>query len=202
METEVPLIAETIAETIALTEKKVAMALDDIIKLSKRQTNVNKGKKSRREKKTRNLNGAAVNDTSKGWNYMNSLSAVRQGAVAKRRSNFQVNRFPLTTNIARKAATATPLNVRGRAFHGGRMTSANQSRRIAPPVQNRSVQARVNAKRHVVDQKVENREGKRKTLDSRFAIMKEQRKMINNNYGATVHLPRLPPWARVGRFPH
>ncbi|XP_010448639.1 PREDICTED: uncharacterized protein LOC104731074 [Camelina sativa] len=198
METQVP----PISEVIALTEKKVAMALDDIIKLSKRKNNVNRGKKSRREKKkTQNSNGAARNDTSKVSKYVNSLSSVRQGAVAKRRSNFKGNLFPSTTNMAHKAAAATPLDVRGRAFHGGRMTSANQSRRIAPPVQNRSVQARVNAKRHEVDQKVENREWKSKTLDSRFASMKEQRKMINK-YGATVQIPRLPPWARVGRFPH
>ncbi|XP_010439114.1 PREDICTED: uncharacterized protein LOC104722612 [Camelina sativa] len=192
METQVP----PISEVIALTEKKVSMALDDIIKLSKRKNNVNRGKKPRREKKkTQNFSGAARNDTSKVSKYVKSLSSVRQGAVAKRRSNFKGNQFPSTTNMARKAAAA------GKAFHGGWMTSANQSRRIAPPVQNRSVQARVNAKRHEVDQKVENREWKSKTLDSRFASMKEQRKMINK-YGAAVQLPRLPPWARVGRFPH
>ncbi|XP_010433841.1 PREDICTED: uncharacterized protein LOC104717895 [Camelina sativa] len=196
METQVPLISEA----IALTEKKVAMALDDIIKLSKRKNNVNRGKKSRREKKkTQNFNGAARNDTSKVSKYVKSLSSVRQGAVAKRRSNFKGNQCPSTTNLARKAAAATPLDVRDRASHGGRMISANQSRRIAPPVQNRSVQPRVNGKSYEVDQKVENREWKRKTLDSRFASMKEQRKMINK-YGATVQLPRLPPWARVGRF--
>ncbi|OAO96940.1 hypothetical protein AXX17_AT4G27700 [Arabidopsis thaliana] len=72
-------------------------------------------------------------------------------------------------------------------------------RLIAPPVQNISVQARVNAKRHEVDQKVEHRGGKRKTLDSRFASMKEQRMTINN-YGVTVQVPRLPPWVRARRF--
>ncbi|CAE6179989.1 unnamed protein product [Arabidopsis arenosa] len=196
METETPLIAET----IALTEKKVAMALDDIIKLAKRKTNVNKGKKPRRGKnKNQNFNGAARNNTSNVRHHMNSLSAVRQGAVGKRRSRFQGNQFPVTTNIARKAATAAPLDVRGRAFIGGRTTSANQSRCIAPPVQNISVQARVNAKRQEVDEKVEHRGWK--TLDSRFASMKEQRMTINN-YGVTVQVPRLPPWARARRFFH
>ncbi|EFH46014.1 hypothetical protein ARALYDRAFT_492473 [Arabidopsis lyrata subsp. lyrata] len=195
METETPLIAET----IALTEKKVAMALDDIIKLAKRKTNVNKGKKPRRGKnKNQNFNGAARNNTS---NVRHHISAVRQGSVGKRRSRFQGNQFPVTTNIARKAATAAPLDARGRAFNGGRMTSAYQSRRIAPPVQNISVQPRVNAKRQEVDEKVEHRGWKRKTLDSRFASMKEQRMTINN-YGVTVQVPRLPPWARARRFFH
>jgi hypothetical protein len=79
METGTPLIAET----IALTEKKVAMALDDIIKLAKRKTNVNKGKKPRREKnKNQNFNGAARNNTSNVRHHMNSLSAVRQVSFA------------------------------------------------------------------------------------------------------------------------
>ncbi|KAL1222578.1 hypothetical protein V5N11_018946 [Cardamine amara subsp. amara] len=200
METEAPFVPET----IALTEKKVAMALDDIIKLSKRKTNVNKGKKPRREKnKNQKFNGAAARDnTTKVRHHMNSLSAVRQGAVAKRRSNVQGNQFPVTTNIVRKAATAPPLSVRGRALNGGRMTSANQSRRIAPPVQNRSLHAGANTKSHEVDEKVEIRGGKRKTLDSRFASMIKQRETINNYGGVTVQVPRLPPWARARRFPH
>lgn len=55
--------------------------------------------------------------------------------------------------------------------------------------------------RHEVDQKVENGGGgKRKTLDSRFASIKQQRKSNNNSYGAGVQFPRLPPWARATRF--
>ncbi|ESQ54947.1 hypothetical protein EUTSA_v10026287mg [Eutrema salsugineum] len=125
METVNPLVAEA----IALTEKKVAMALDDIIKLSKKNNRVNKGKKTRRGKnKNQNFNGAERNNTSKVRPYVSSLSAVRQGAVAKRRSNFQRNQFPVITNINRKAATAAPpVSVRARAFNAGRMTSANQS---------------------------------------------------------------------------
>ncbi|CAA7037397.1 unnamed protein product [Microthlaspi erraticum] len=200
METETPLLAEA----IAITEKKVAMALDDIIKQSKRNSSRNKGKRSRRQKnKNQNFNGAANNNTSKVRHYVNSLSAVKQGAVAKRRSNFQGNQYPVTANIAHKAATAPPLSVRGRAFNAGRMTSANQSRLLAPPAQNISVHARFTTKRHEVDQKVENGGGgkRKKTLDSRFASIKQQRKSNNNNnYGVGVHFPRLPPWARATRF--
>ncbi|KAG2306714.1 hypothetical protein Bca4012_084312 [Brassica carinata] len=75
-------------------------------------------------------------------------------------------------------------------------------RLLAPPVQSRSVHARFVAKRHEVEQKVENGGGQWKTLDSRFAIMKEQRKSNkNNNNGVKVmHVPRLPPWARARRI--
>ncbi|KAL0873453.1 hypothetical protein Bca101_023158 [Brassica carinata] len=198
METE----AHLVADPIALNEKKVAMALDDIIKLSKRNRNGNKSRSSRRAKnKNRNFNGAArSNNTTKEKHYVNFLSGVRQGAVAKRRSNFQGDKFPVATNVASKDATVPPLSVHRRTFNAGRMTSANQSRLLAPPVQNRSVHARLIAKRHEVEQKVENGEGKWKTLDSRFAIMKEQRKSNNknNNNGVKVmHVPRLPPWARA-----
>ncbi|XP_013604612.1 uncharacterized protein LOC106375996 [Brassica napus] len=195
METETQLVADP----IALNEKKVAMALDDLIKLSKRNTKGNKGRSSRRPKnKNRNFNGAARNgNPSKEKHYVNSLSGVRQGAVEKRRSNFKGNQFPIATNVACKAATVAPLRVRRRAFNAGRMASANQSRLLAPPVQSRS---RFITKRHEMDQKVENGGGKWKTLDSRFAIMKEQRKNSSCNNGVGLHVPRLPPWARARRF--
>lgn len=165
-------------ETIALTEKKVDMALDDIIKMSK--SNVNKGKKPRTiPNKTQNIsNGAAKYNTLKARHYIDSRSAVRQGAFAKRRSNFQGNQFPVTSNIARKAATALPL--RGRLINAGRMAKTNQSRFVAPPVQNRAAHGGFNAKR----QRGENIEQKQatggprqrsQTLDSLFANMKEER---------------------------
>lgn len=121
METE----AQLVADPITLNEMKVAMALDDIIKLSKSNSKGNKGKRSRRaKKKNRNFNGAARNNnTSKEKHFVNSLSGVRQGAVAKRRSSLEGNQFPVATDVARKASTAPPLSVRRRAFN-----AANQSR--------------------------------------------------------------------------
>ncbi|CAG7887460.1 unnamed protein product [Brassica rapa] len=292
METETQLVVDR----IALNEKKVAMALDDLIKLSKRNTKGNKGRSSRRPKnKNRNFNGAARNSNpSKEKHYVNSLSGVRQGAVEKRRSNFKGNQFPVATNVARKAANVPPPSVRRRASNAGRTTSANQSSGfmklffhsyqsprcyvsssscilknidlarwgcdtelgdvisrwvdleipqelalflssyfemgvvlmsgeplrpgnhfyllvplasyrlllqavvlLAPPVQSKS---RFTTKRHEMDQKVENGGGKWKTLDSRFAIMKEQRKNSTCNNGVGLQVPRLPPWARARRF--
>ncbi|CAN6987123.1 hypothetical protein IGI04_001363 [Brassica rapa subsp. trilocularis] len=292
METETQLVVDR----IALNEKKVAMALDDLIKLSKRNAKGNKGRSSRRPKnKNRNFNGAArYGNPSKEKHYVNSLSGVRQGAVEKRRSNFKGNQFPVATNVARKAANVPPPSVRRRAFNAGRTTSANQSSGfmqlffhsyqsprcyvsssscilknidlarwgchtelgdvisrwvdleipqelalflrsyfemgvvlmsgeplrlgnhfyllvplasyrlllqavvlLAPPVQSKS---RFTTKRHEMDQKVENGGGKWKTLDSRFAIMKEQRKNSTCNSGVGLQVPRLPPWARARRF--
>ncbi|CAN8230792.1 unnamed protein product [Cochlearia groenlandica] len=191
METGIPLISPT----IALAEKKMAMALDDIIKMSKRRKNVNKGKRSRRQKnKKRNSNGAAKENTSKVRHYVNTLSAVRQGAVVKRR-----NRFPRT------AAASPPLSGRGRDFNARRIITVDQSRLVAPSAQSRYVHGRFAVKRQeVVDERVEKEGEKRKTLDSRFANMKEQRKrQKSNNYGVgLLQVPRFPPWARDTRFSH
>ncbi|VVB08765.1 unnamed protein product [Arabis nemorensis] len=132
MATEKPITTET----VALTEKKMDMSLDAIIKMSKSNTNVKKGKKQRTSNKKESFNGASKNSAVKAQRYMDSRSDVRQGAFAKRRSHFQGNQFPITTNVAHKAASATPL--RGRPYKTGRMTNTNQSRFITPPDQNRS----------------------------------------------------------------
>ncbi|AEE82959.1 ribosome maturation factor [Arabidopsis thaliana] len=100
------------------------MSLDEIIKMEKSNTNVNKGKKQRVLNKKEKFSGAAKNSAVKAQRYMDSRSDVRQGAFAKKRSNFQGNQFPVTTTVARKAASATP---RGRPYNGGRMTNTNQS---------------------------------------------------------------------------
>ncbi|RID70651.1 hypothetical protein BRARA_C02654 [Brassica rapa] len=111
-------------ETVALTEKKMDMSLDAIIKMSKRNnTNVNKGKKLRASNKKEKFNGAAKNSTVKAQRYMDSRSDVRQGAFAKRRSNFQ---GPVTTAVARDVASGAP--IRGRPYNAGRMANTNQSR--------------------------------------------------------------------------
>ncbi|EOA21749.1 hypothetical protein CARUB_v10002204mg [Capsella rubella] len=112
MATEKPITTET----VALTEKKMDMSLDEIIKMEKSNTNVNKGKKQRASNKKEKFNGAAKNRAVKAQRYMDSRSDVRQGAFAKRRSNFQGNQFPVTTTVARKAASATPRGLLLRQF--------------------------------------------------------------------------------------
>ncbi|XP_010436609.1 PREDICTED: uncharacterized protein LOC104720398 [Camelina sativa] len=217
MATENPITTET----VALTEKKMDMSLDEIIKMEKSNTNVNKGKKQRSSNKKEKFNGPAKNNTVKAQRYMDSRSDVRQGAFAKRRSNFQGNQFPVTTAVARKAASANP---RGRPYNTGRMTTnTNQSRFITPPVQNRSVQRGFVAKQHQQQQRVnieqKQANGQRQwpqTLDSRFASMKEERmrmsRFVDNrsnggNNGARLYQQQQQrstvPWGRrATRFPN
>lgn len=100
-------------EAIAITEKKMDMALDDIIKMSKNTGN--KGRKQRRlpNKMQKFPNNATQDRPRKLQRFMDSRSSLRQGALANRRSNFQGNQFALATEVARKAAVAP---IRPRAF--------------------------------------------------------------------------------------
>ncbi|XVF10402.1 hypothetical protein REPUB_Repub07fG0179800 [Reevesia pubescens] len=76
-------------EAIALTEKKMDMTLDDIIKMSKNTSN--KGKMLRRvpNKSQKPVSNAAKEKAFKVQQYMDSRSSLRQGVLAQRRSNFQ-----------------------------------------------------------------------------------------------------------------
>ncbi|KAJ6388508.1 hypothetical protein OIU77_026970 [Salix suchowensis] len=65
--------------------------------------------------------------------YMDSRPLVRQAALAQRRSNFQRNQFPLTSEAARKAKIA-PNRSWGRNF----MANANNSRAGGVTVQRRA----------------------------------------------------------------
>ncbi|CAH2071037.1 unnamed protein product [Thlaspi arvense] len=213
MTTEKPITTET----VALTEKKMDMSLDAIIKMSKSDTNVNKGKKQRASNKKENFNGPAKNSTVKAQRYMDSRSDVRQGAFAKRRSNFQGNQFPVKTTVARKAASATPMR--------GRMTITNQSRFITPPAQYRSAHRGFVAKQQQQREKIKQKQASGggqsqgpQTLDSRFASMQEERMRMrrfadkgsnvsSNGYGLQhrqQHQQRpMAPWGRrATRFPN
>ncbi|RID70646.1 hypothetical protein BRARA_C02654 [Brassica rapa] len=202
-------------ETVALTEKKMDMSLDAIIKMSKRNnTNVNKGKKLRASNKKEKFNGAAKNSTVKAQRYMDSRSDVRQGAFAKRRSNFQ---GPVTTAVARDVASGAP--IRGRPYNAGRMANTNQSRFITPPAQYGSAPRGFVSKQQweKIEQKQANGGGQRQgpqTLDSRFANMKEERMRMrmftekginvgNNGVGLQYHQQQQRPWGRrAARFPN
>ncbi|KAG2295448.1 hypothetical protein Bca52824_042117 [Brassica carinata] len=216
MATEKPITTET----VALTEKKMDMSLDAIIKMSKSNTtNVNKGKKLRASNKKEKFNGAAKNSTVKAQRYMDSRSDVRQGAFAKRRSNFQGNHFPVTTAVARNVASGAP--IRGRPINAGRMANTNQSRFITPPAQYGSAPRGFVAKQQQwekIEQKQANGGGGQRqgpqTLDSRFANMKEERMRMrrftekgsnvgNNGVGLQYHQQQQRPWGRrAARFPN
>ncbi|OIW14436.1 hypothetical protein TanjilG_20882 [Lupinus angustifolius] len=107
-------------ESIALTEKKMDMKLEDIIKLSKNKSS-KPGKQRRISNKSQKFaNNFTQDEPSKMRRYMESRSSVRQGALAKRRSTFQGNQFPIAAEVARKAVNAPLRNTvsnRNRGVH-------------------------------------------------------------------------------------
>ncbi|KAL6547754.1 hypothetical protein OROHE_009459 [Orobanche hederae] len=110
------------SEAIALTEKKMDMTLDDIIKMS--QTHCMKPKKQRVSNKGQKfVNKVSQDDSLKVRRFMDTRSSIRQGALAQRRSNFQANQFPLATEAAKKAAVAP---IRSRAFNQTRRFNVNK----------------------------------------------------------------------------
>ncbi|KAH7513735.1 hypothetical protein FEM48_Zijuj11G0012900 [Ziziphus jujuba var. spinosa] len=212
-------------EAIALTEKKMDMTLDDIIKMSKNKTS--RGRKQRRApNKNQSFLKSTVQDKStKMRRLMDSRSSLRQGVLAQRRSNFQGNQFPLAAEFARKAAVA-PL--RNRAFSQNRVSNW-KARVAAPPVQRRAGNGGFVAKvwlhpfpasfvyhlqppQQPMPQQQQqqgdalSKQQRPQTLDSLFANMKEQRMRVQtrkNNNNAPIQRNRnghqRPPWGR-GRF--
>ncbi|XP_057966841.1 uncharacterized protein LOC131157023 [Malania oleifera] len=196
-------------EAIALTEKKMDMTLDDIIKMSKNTTF--KAKKQRVPNKSQTfLNGTAQEKSSKVRRFVDSRSSLRQGFLAQRRTNFQGNQFPLTTEVARKAAVAP---IRNRAFNNrSRVVNWNKSRVGGMPGPRKVPNGGFAKVQQQQQQKQQQQQlGKAavpkqrpQTLDSLFANMKEQRMKVlsqQNNYtgrrGAGGR--QGVPWGR-GRF--
>ncbi|KAF5774733.1 hypothetical protein HanRHA438_Chr13g0614541 [Helianthus annuus] len=109
-----------------MTEKKMDMSLDDIIKMSKNGTGANKGKKQRIPNKNQKFSNNVVQDKSMRLRrFMDSRSSLRQGVLAQRRSNFQGNQFPLAAEAARKAAVAP---IRNRNFNGNQAATSYRPR--------------------------------------------------------------------------
>ncbi|XVF51307.1 hypothetical protein PTKIN_Ptkin04bG0174600 [Pterospermum kingtungense] len=166
------------SEAIAVTEKKMDMTLDDIIKMSK--TTPNKSKKQRRmpNKNQKHVGNAAKERAVKVQRYMDSRSSLRQGVLAQRRSNFQGNRFPFAAEAARRAAAA-PFRVR--ASNARRVANLNKPRIGAPPVQRRAMKGGSEAEPQQQQQQEQGNvlpKQKHQTLDSLFANMKEQRMKV------------------------
>ncbi|XP_010053136.2 uncharacterized protein LOC104441661 isoform X1 [Eucalyptus grandis] len=190
-------------DAIALTEKKMDMTLDEIIKMSKP---ANKAKNFRPSNKNqRNFRNAANEKSLKFRHFMDTRSSVRQGALAWKRSNFQPNHFPLATEAARKAGV-NPFG--GRAFNRNRIANANRPRAGAVVSQKRIVNGAVAAKQQKENESNAGAKQRPKTLDSLFADLKEQRmkavpRQINTVPRQTNTVPRnqggrpIPPWHRA-----
>ncbi|ERN14125.1 hypothetical protein AMTR_s00021p00245210 [Amborella trichopoda] len=96
-------------EAIALTEKKMDMSLDDIIKMSKKPA----VKRPRGPIKNRGFPSSASSQA-KGSNalFMQSRSsALRQGLLAEKRTNFKNQQFSYAKEAARKSSM-TPVRTR------------------------------------------------------------------------------------------
>ncbi|KAL7165546.1 hypothetical protein ACSBR2_041269 [Camellia fascicularis] len=188
------------SETIALTEKKMDMTLDDIIKMSKSNTTkANKPRVSNRNQKF--VNSAAQEKSTKVWRFMDSRASLRQGVLAQRRSNFQGNQFPLATEAARKAAVAP---FRNRAFNRSRGFNVNKLRVGVPPVQRKATKGSFTVKQPQPQPQVNTvPKQKPQTLDSLFANMKEQRMRALSQQSSGRRngggQPRHQHWGR-GRF--
>ncbi|KAI0488132.1 hypothetical protein KFK09_027959 [Dendrobium nobile] len=142
--------------TIALTEKKMDMALDDIIKMSKKASF--KGKQASRttNKSQRFMNDRGIQRNSKVQRFMNSRSSIRQGLLSQRRTSFKRNQFPVTTAAARRGAGATIRN------------------RVAYPSKQRFAAASM--RRDAGDGNIVRKDKQKpKTLDALFSDLKEQR---------------------------
>ncbi|KAL9679820.1 hypothetical protein QQ045_017690 [Rhodiola kirilowii] len=111
-------------EAIALTEKKMDMSLDDIIKMSKPAKKTKTWVPKTHAKTFRNT---AQDGSMKAKQFLATRNTMRQGALAKRRSNFQDNQFPVAAAAAaaRRAATAP---VRPNGFTLNRNANWNNSR--------------------------------------------------------------------------
>ncbi|XP_004298906.1 PREDICTED: uncharacterized protein LOC101290859 [Fragaria vesca subsp. vesca] len=192
-------------EAIALTEKKMDMALDDIIKMAKVAP---KGKKQQRvsNKSQTFAKGITQDKPTKLRRYMDSRSTMRQGVLAQRRSNFQGNQFPVATEAARKAAVVP---FRNRAFNRNQVP--NWKPRAGAPIQRRAGNVGFGTKLPPQQQQWHRQQEnvvanqKPQTLDLLFANMKEQRMRAqppHQNIAAPQRnrgRPRLP-WGRGGRF--
>ncbi|CAK9143160.1 unnamed protein product [Ilex paraguariensis] len=167
------------SEAIALTEKKMDMSLDDIIKMSK--INTTKAKKQRVPNKSQKfMNNAGQDKSRKLRQFMDSRSSVRQGVLAQRRSNFQGNQFPLATEAARKATVAP---IRNRTFNQSWAMNVNKPRYFirvgAPPGQRKAGNGGFAMKQSQQQVKVVPKQ-RPQTLDSLFANMKEQRENMSS----------------------
>ncbi|KAJ3709326.1 hypothetical protein LUZ61_013031 [Rhynchospora tenuis] len=149
-------------DAIAITEKKMDMTLDEIISMSKKGSA--KGKLPHRTPiKNRGFqNGGPPPKGFKARQYNDSRSAVRQGMLAKRRTNFNgKSNFPVTSNIAKKAASA-PFRSQPAKW--------NQSRVVPTPTQ----------KVLVANGPIQFENGKKpQTMDALFARMQKQRRRTN-----------------------
>ncbi|XP_047983424.1 uncharacterized protein LOC125224118 [Salvia hispanica] len=188
------------SEAIALTEKKMDMSLDDIIKMSKtRAVKPNKHRVSNKGQKS--FNNASQDKGLKVKRFMDTRTSLRQGALAQRRSNFQGNHFPLASEAAKKAAVAP---IRSRASNWSRPFNVNKSRTGASTFKNNAATGSgfivKKPQQKPAQQASLSPKQKPQTLDSLFANMKEERMRVlsrqSNDSRRKGRSQLGVPWAR------
>ncbi|KAI3862468.1 hypothetical protein MKX03_011556 [Papaver bracteatum] len=192
-------MAETLkpltSEAIALTEKKMDMTLDQIIKMSKKPTQRGGLKNHRLPNKNQRFGLGSLQghggrgNPMKVRQFMDSRSSLRQGALAQRRSSFQGNNhFPLAAEVAKKAGVAPARNVR--PFNRTRLGNWNKQRTGAPQSIQRTAEVGFVNKQHQGQFQFQARmvaqPRQKGTLDSLFANMKEQRMRMQSHQNNTA----------------
>lgn len=155
-------------EAIALTEKKMDMTLDDIIKMTKKPTNKEKIPPRRSIKSQGFLSGIAAQRTNRLQRVMDSKTSIRQGVLAQRRSNFGGDRFPLTASAARRAVVMPTHN-----------TAINRNKpRLVSATARATTQRAANGIGAGKDTMAMPPKQRPQTLDALFAGMKENRMRV------------------------
>ncbi|KAM0944615.1 hypothetical protein DsansV1_C11g0110671 [Dioscorea sansibarensis] len=176
------------SEAIALTEKKMDMSLDDIIKMSKKTTSKGKIPPRASNKSQGFLNGRGPQGNINLHRFMDSRSSIRQGVLAKRRTHFQGNQFPITTNVANRAASYSANN---------RMVNWNKPRAAGTSFRRNDGEKSVAGKDKMLVPKQ-----KPQTLDARFANIKEQRMRAMTHQQQMVRGSILQTMAAQRRHTH
>ncbi|KAH9330369.1 hypothetical protein KI387_002477, partial [Taxus chinensis] len=149
------------ADAIALTEKKMDMTLDDIIKMSKKtKPKARKQRSSNKNQRPNPIKFGARDNASKAQVQQSIAarsSALRQGKLAEMRSRNGNNHFPAVKEAARRVAVGRSLQWNKRrngpfSVQSNRPFPVLSSTKVNGPVKQRP-----------------------QTLDSLFANMKEQR---------------------------
>ncbi|KAM0938533.1 hypothetical protein DsansV1_C23g0179231 [Dioscorea sansibarensis] len=146
---------------IALTEKKMDMSLDEIIKMSKKTSSERSGRAPIKSRGTFGNNTSQRQGTSKLQQFVDSRSSIRQGVLAQRRSNFHGNQFSVTREVG--------TNALNRPTHS-RAVNWSKPRFAVAPVPKKAAEKNLSGKDKAIMSKP-----RPHTLDALFASMKEQR---------------------------
>ncbi|WOK93189.1 hypothetical protein Cni_G01883 [Canna indica] len=205
-----------ISEAIALTEKKVNMTLDDLIKMSKK----NASKRRRRQRWPIKSGGFQKRNAPMGnikvQQYIDSRSLVRQDVLAQRRTNFGENEQRMIKMTERKPAAmpihSKAVNRASRTNFGEneqRMIKMTERKPAAMPIHSKAVnrsQPRFSTSMQrqagngscAQKGKVATKQ-KPQTLDALFSDMKEQRMRMTGKLVTGANWHQTAQWRNISQ---